>query len=96
MFPTIIIVICIGAVAVVMCSVFVGLCVARRRKLRQLHSDTGISLGTAGLVGMQSSSLSSHSPISNSFMNTASTTRAAQMGGFAIFLVRISKGSMKL
>ncbi|CAK5119942.1 unnamed protein product [Meloidogyne enterolobii] len=31
---------------------------------------------------MQSSSLSSHSPISNSFMNTASTTRAAQMGGF--------------
>jgi len=30
MFPTIIIVICIGAVAVVMCSVFVGLCVARR------------------------------------------------------------------
>uniref|UniRef100_A0A915NSI9 Uncharacterized protein n=1 Tax=Meloidogyne floridensis TaxID=298350 RepID=A0A915NSI9_9BILA len=54
----------------------------RMRKLRQLHSDTGISLGTAGLVGMQSSSLSSHSPISNSFMNTASTTRAAQMGGF--------------
>uniref|UniRef100_A0A1I8BAT0 LRRCT domain-containing protein n=1 Tax=Meloidogyne hapla TaxID=6305 RepID=A0A1I8BAT0_MELHA len=80
MLPTIVIVICIGTVAVVMCSVFVGLCVARRRKLRQLRSETGISLATAGLVGTSSSS--SHSPISNSFMNAAGAARAAQMGGF--------------
>ncbi|KAF7632368.1 hypothetical protein Mgra_00008217 [Meloidogyne graminicola] len=70
MLPTIIIVVCIGTVAVVI------------RKLRQVRSENGFSLATAGLVGIPSAS---HSPSSNSFINPNGAARAAQMGGFCYF-----------